>query len=666
MKQLKVFALVALALLAFSCKKPAAPFITLESPETESVLTEGGVVNIQFTTNAAWTAKASESWVTVSPASGEGADEGIQFTVKASALKNDATDTRTATVTIDAGVAGQKTVTISQGQLDALEVPTAEYTVAATGGTVEIDVNANVDYEVVIPEAIDWIHVASTKGMTASKATLTVDGTQKYVMNENYEIIPGTELRSANVTIKSGGLSKVVKVIQTTYEPRFDFTGEWAGLQWSFYEGVPTAIPQEGVEIVIDVDTNIDWRAYMSVWSDELQDGVDIMDNGWAHLSFDTGKSQIVLKIDPNDTYFAREDYLYCVGLIDGEEDGAFGGLGWFKQAGLVPDGAAAEVAWKTTFTDKGVAAGYNRLAYKTAGGDALIVSDGEKVHALSPVDGTYYKAITWSSVKPTSICSDDAGNIIVGEDCPFESGTTYKVFYTADVNSDPVELFSHTADFSGTIGGWRVRGDINNRAVVTGFVGGTRYWAGWEIDNKAVSLDNYYNVNGQTRGPIAVDGDAWTPEAGAVMSLGPRLNEGIVYRAYDTDQRLYYLADAYTPAWLTPYDWKMVSDGGAGGNENQNNMAIAEYNGRRILAYTQGYHFSWSGNGTVYVFDVTDMNNVQTLATIEASDYLLTDQEWTGASSADVLLHPESDCLALYVIHSGKNTLARINIIIQ
>ena len=666
MKQFRIIALAVLALIAFACKQPEPAFLTLKSAAAENVDQEGGVVNISFTTNASWTAVSSDSWLTLSQASGEGVEGGSDFSIKASAVKNETTDSRSATVTIK-GPEGSKldqTVTITQGQTDAISIATAEYTVPAEGGTVEVAVSANVDYEVVVPEAVDWIHVAGTKAMKDSKVTLAVDATELYEFNESWEIVPGTIVRSANITIKHGGLSEVVKVQQTTFEPYFEYQGDWAGLQWSFYEGAPTILPQEGVDIEIDVATNIGWRAYMSRWDDALQAGVDIMDNGWAHLSFDADKGKIYLKIDPNDTYIARDDYLYTVGFTNGEEDGNFGGLGWFRQPGLTPEGCVATLAWNKTISDMGITPGYNRLAYKTAGGDALLMSDGEKVYALSPADGTFWKSITWGSVKPTSICSDDAGNVIVGEDIPFESGTTYKVYYTSDVNQDPVVLFEHTADFAGTIGGWRVRGDISDRAVVTGFVGGTRYWCGWEIDKKAISYDNYYNVNGQARGPIAVDGDAWTPEAGAVISLGPKLGEGIVYRAYDTGQQLWYLADAYTPNWIVPYNWQLISEAGAGGNENQNNLAVVDYKGRRILAYTQGYHFSWSGNGTIFIFDVTDIQNVKTLATIEASEYLM-DVDFTGANSADVLLHPTEDNLVLYVVHSGKNTLARFDIII-
>lgn len=662
MKKILLIASVLVAACAVSCTKETKveDAVTIKSDDA-TVPVEGGVVSIAINSTVAWTAKASESWVTISPSSGEAGDA----TVKASVLKNGTNDSRTATVTFTAGTKSA-TYTITQSQLDAMNIATTEYVVEAEGGTVEIPVSANVDYSVIVPDAVDWIHVVSTKGMVDTKITLKVDPTQIYDKDEagaptfNADAL----VRTAKITVAGAG-EKQVTIGQKAFVPYFEYEGDLAGLQWSYYEQVPVVFPQEGGTFVINVNTNIDWRAYFSRYDASIDAGVDVMENGWAKLSFDKEARTITIEMDPNDSYFAREDYLYTVGLFDGVEDGNFGGLGWFQQAGKQVEGASAEFVWSKTLSELGIPEGYNRLAYKTYNGDALLVSDGEKVHAISPADGTYWKAITWS-IKPTSICSDDAGNVIVAPDYAFESGSTYTVYYAEDVNQEPVKLFDHTADFSGTIGGWRVRGDISNRAVVTGFVGGTRYWAGWEIDKKQISMDNYYaqETGGQARGPIAVDGDAWTPESGAVMSLGPRLNEGIFYRAYDTDQRLYYLADAYTPNWLTPYNWQMVSEAGAGGNENQNNMAIADYKGKRIMAYTQGFHFDYSVNASIYVLDVTNANDVKPLVTINPTADIEIISDFTGQNSADVLLHPTDECLELYVVNSGRSIIGKYKIV--
>lgn len=670
MKKFFFFAAVALTAFVVSCKKEVVPdSVTLSTPTEALVQVEGGVASITFTSNVAWKATSSQSWVTVSPASGEA---GENITIKASVLKNETTDNRIAKVTITAGTASA-TVVITQSQTDAIDVKTLSFTVGCEGGTVEIPISANVSYSVSIPEAADWI--VETKGMVDSKVVLTVAPTHEYVFSydedENPYLDPEAIVRSANIEIVAGSLSETVTIGQKTFVPYFDYEGEWAGLQWSFYWGGPTYIPQEGADITIDVSTNIDWRVYFSVWDNDAAAMVDCYDLGWAHLSYDADASQIHLLVEENDTYVPRENYLYAECSIDGAVDANFGGLGYFVQEGKVPT-AGANLLWSKLLSQIGVpSAPYHRLAYKTYGGDALLISDGENVYAVSPDNGTYWKTITWG-VKPTSIASDDAGNVIVAPDYDFESGTSYQVYYTQDVNQEPMLLFDHLADFSGTIGSWRVRGDLSKRAVVTGFVGGSRYWAGWEIDNWAVSLDNYYNVNGQTRGPIAVDGDAWTPESGAVMSLGPRLNEGIFYRAYDTDQRLYYLQDAYTPNWVTPYNWQMASEAGAGGDFCQNNMDIIDYNGRRIMAYTQGLYWAWNSKeqADVYVLDVTNPTDVEVIAILDGAELASVDTFVDGGGvnayvSADVKLHEDAEGnLILYVINSTLESLSKIQII--
>ena len=660
--------LIGLAFLAWACQpEPVPDSLSLSTPAQVSVPVEGDVVSISFNSSVPWTATTDAAWLTISPASGEAGDA----TIKASALKNESNDSRSAIVSIKAGTESAF-VTVTQAQTDAVVVATKEFTVTCDGGEISVPVSANVDFQVEIPEAVDWVHFVGTKAMTDSKVVLKVDGTHMYEFEEDWSIDPNKVVRSANITIKSGSIKEVVKVNQTSFSPYFEYTGDWAGLQWSFYEGVPTPIPQEGADITIPVATNLDWRVYFSVWDNDQGAMVDTWDTEWAHLSFDVEKAEIHLVIDPNDTFFSRDEYLYAECFIDGVTDASFGGLGQLRQAGKDVQGASASLVWTKTLGELGIPAGYNRLAYKKANGDALILSDGEKVHAISPADGTYWKAITWTNVKPTSICSDDAGNVIVAETQPCATGMTYKVYYAENVNEDPVELFSHTNDFDGSeIGGWRVRGDISKSAIVTGIItmgSGPAYWGGWEIVGRQVSYDNYYvqGTNGQNRGPLTGDG-LGSPVYGAVISLGPTAGDGIFYRGYDGLRNVYYLASATYPNWVTPYDWQLVAEGGNSGNVNQNNLAIAEINGKRILAYTQGFHFNYSfDQGFITVIDVTTPGDFKTLLSIPAEEYLDFDAPCLWQSSADVLLNPTESGLELYVVNSGLGVLAKFLVTIE
>jgi hypothetical protein len=373
--------------------------------------------------------------------------------------------------------------------------------------------------------------------------------------------------------------------------------------------------------------------------------------------------------MEPNDAYFSREDYLYTVGIIDGEEDGNFGGLGWFQQAGIQVEGAVAEFVWGKALADLSIPAAYNRLAYTATG--ALLISDGEKVHAVSPADGSYSKAITYPGITPTSICSDDAGNVIVMSDveaamnwdtAELISGTELTIYYSADPNEMTKSIKVPNLDY-GTVGGLRVRGNLAEKAVISGVVGGSSCWFGYDIQNYE-AVPNYYGT--QNQGPGAGVNTFWTPETAAAISLGTSLKEGVLYRGYDGKESLFYLADAYTPNWAVPYDWKLITDAGCGGNENQNNLAIAEYSGRRVLAYTQGFHFDYSNNANIYVMDITDINDVKPLVTINPAENLVGELPFTGANSADVLLHPTDEALELFVINSGKGVVAKYKIVFE
>ena len=310
MKRILLIGSVLVAACAVSCKKETKveDAVTIKTDE-QVVPVEGGVLSIAINSTVAWTAKASESWVTLSPTSGEAGDA----TVKASVLKNDTNDSRTATVTFTAGT---KTATYSivQDQLNALNIAQTEYEVPAEGGTVEVKVSANVDYQVIIPEAVDWVENATTRGLTESTVVLKVAPTTEI------------EARTANITISDGTLSSTVKITQAPFVPFFDYAGDWAGLQWSFYDGTgPTVIPQEGADITIDVSTNLEWRAFFSVWDNDQGAMVDSWDLGWAKLSYT--ENQIHLVIEANDTYVPRENYLYAECMINGAVSGEYGGL---------------------------------------------------------------------------------------------------------------------------------------------------------------------------------------------------------------------------------------------------------------------------------------------------------------------------------------------------
>lgn len=240
MKKFLLIASVVLAAFALSCTKETKveDGITVKTNDT-SVPTEGGVVSIDINSTVAWTAKSSQSWVTISPASGQAGDA----TVKASVLKNDETDSRVAEITFTAGSKSAK-FTITQGQKNDLQLETTSFEVPAEGGAVAVKVKANVSYSVIIPDAIDWI--TQTKGLTESTVNLTV---------APYKML---EPRTANITISDGTLSSTVTITQNAFDAYFELEGDYAAIQY----GGRLTIPQEGGTFKVGVLTNLEWRAH--------------------------------------------------------------------------------------------------------------------------------------------------------------------------------------------------------------------------------------------------------------------------------------------------------------------------------------------------------------------------------------------------------------------
>lgn len=135
--------------------------ITLKSDEALTFTDEAGSQEIKFDATLEWTASASESFVTVSPASGEKGEATVTVTVAA----NEAYDPRTATVTLTCGE-DTKTIQITQKQKGALLLTESTLTVAAEGGKVTIVAKANSNVTAAVAEGAQaWITEIKTRGL---------------------------------------------------------------------------------------------------------------------------------------------------------------------------------------------------------------------------------------------------------------------------------------------------------------------------------------------------------------------------------------------------------------------------------------------------------------------------------------------------------------------
>ena len=162
-----------------------------------------GEQSISFSTNENWTlcvasTRSGATWCTASATSGSKGSASVKFSV----TENTDYDDRSVSVTIKSGTAS-KTFTIVQKGVEALLVTTNKYEVNQKGGTIDIEVKANIEYKMEISEtAKDWISDSSGRSLTSYKHSLSI------AMNEE------NEKREGEIYFKSGEKADTVKVYQ--------------------------------------------------------------------------------------------------------------------------------------------------------------------------------------------------------------------------------------------------------------------------------------------------------------------------------------------------------------------------------------------------------------------------------------------------------------------
>lgn len=195
--------LLSLSLVIFGCSHADDPIpvvedakITVNDAKVE-LSNRGGVKSIGFDTNKNWTAKSDAAWCVLSATSGDALVKSITVTVAA----NDTYDDRGCVVTISAGGLS-KSVTVAQGEGFGLLVTQDKYELTNEAATIEVEVKANIDYDVAISDG--WIARVDTRGLATTKL--------------NFEIAENTayDNREGTITIKQkeGNLSSIIKVLQ--------------------------------------------------------------------------------------------------------------------------------------------------------------------------------------------------------------------------------------------------------------------------------------------------------------------------------------------------------------------------------------------------------------------------------------------------------------------
>ena len=205
------FFILSLCILLFACSDSNDPIKEIEKPPIENkdpfitlkksnidFTNEGGSEAILIESNVSWTAKSSADWCIVTPSSGNKSTSSITM----SAPANEEYDNKSCTVTIESGNIS-KIITVNQGENLGLLITQDRYELGNEESTIDVEVKANVEFEVVIND--EWITRVETRGLTTSELTF------KIAENDTY----GNRDGSITIKQKDKNISSTIKIYQT-------------------------------------------------------------------------------------------------------------------------------------------------------------------------------------------------------------------------------------------------------------------------------------------------------------------------------------------------------------------------------------------------------------------------------------------------------------------
>lgn len=241
----------------------------------------GAKLRIDFQANVEWRlviSEEGEDWINEVQNTRALSDEYVELEV----LANEEYSSRSATVKI-VGVEDDtlyQEYTIVQAQKDAIIAEIVEHTIDAEGGSVEIEFDTNVDYDIVISEGVDWITLAQeveTRALESRSAVLAI------AKNEGYD---GREATVKVVMSGNEELYAEYRIIQLQRD------AVQAG-----DSGVEIAVASTGDDITISYLTNVACRVV-------IPEDID-----WISLQQTRGleAQSVVLNVAANTTHDSRE-----------------------------------------------------------------------------------------------------------------------------------------------------------------------------------------------------------------------------------------------------------------------------------------------------------------------------------------------------------------------
>lgn len=233
--------------------------------------------------------------------------------------------------------------------------------------------------------------------------------------------------------------------------------------------------------------------------------------------------------------------------------------------------------------------------------GDKLVLdlANGSTPKAIDPLTGNEIGDITLGDADASGcVASDCAGNMLI---CNYsESGSTFKIWKTASIETAPVEYITLTHATNLNLGTrLHVQGDLNSNAVIIATLDGAyaKNFYRWTVTNGTVGEAEKVDVD-------------IIPEWGAfqnntkVISRTENATDGYYLGFYNGGANEFFYIDGTTNTAAN-----YVKDGSEySGNYNLNTADTRAYKGKNYTAILELCYFAcWGINSVVYIYDTTD-----------------------------------------------------------
>ena len=232
---------------------------------------------------SAYECESSEEWCKVSI-------DAPSRKMMVSVTANDTYDPRTAVITIaDKNDATKRSFSVSQKRNTGLFIGETDFQVPMGGGSVTVNLESNVNYEVVIPGDCDWLSLATddakSRGLEESSFTLLVNANKSYYNRSAIVKVVNTDEGLSGSVSVSQSFDTVFTVDSTDFE-----------------------IPMDGGTFMVNVESNVSYEVKLPEGCDWITPSIKKKDP-----DFKTEATEIVFTVKENTGYDARDAIITLV-----------------------------------------------------------------------------------------------------------------------------------------------------------------------------------------------------------------------------------------------------------------------------------------------------------------------------------------------------------------